>query len=116
MTYSAALVIIAACIGIALVLSAPLLYLSHLRRRKRLAKGESVAPSLPMTELRTLLAYVLVMFFGFAQAYIAPNTWFGHLIAPGTGVVMFLLPPGLLGIALRIAWLHYQGPRKDWRR
>lgn len=113
MTYGAAIFIIAACVGIVLVLSAPFLYLSHRRRKKRSARGERVAPSVPKGELPALLAYVLVMFFGFAHAHIAPHTWFGQLISTGTGQVVFLVLPALLVVGMRVGWLNYQRFRKS---
>jgi hypothetical protein len=116
MTYSAALVIIAVCVSVVLVLAAPFLYLSHRRRKRRSVNGERVAPAVPKGELPALGAYVLVMFFGFAHAHIAPSTWFGQLISNGTGQVMFLVLPALIVIALRVGWLNYRRRRSSARQ
>lgn len=116
MTYGEAIFIIAACVGIVLVLSAPFLYLSDRHRKKRSAQGERVAPLVPKDGLPALLAYVLVMFFGFAHAYIAPRTWFGQFISTDTGRVVFLVLPALLVAGARVGWLNHLRFRKGTRR
>jgi hypothetical protein len=98
MSHSAALIILGACFVLAFLISAPFVYLA---RRRLKSKGLVSSRSIPRQELATLLAFVAVMFFGFAYAHIEPETWFGKLMATNTGRIAFLTVPALVLTVLR---------------
>ena len=110
MSHGAAIVIVFGCIAVALVISAPFLVIA---RRRRLKRNPSASGHVPLRELPALFAYVVVMFYGFAQAHTEPNSWFGQKMSTDVGRIAFLVGPALLVTAARVAWLSFRRARDD---
>lgn len=100
MSHAAALFILAVTAVLAIVIAAPFLYLSR-RRKKRLGIKLDEAPNqVPLRALPGIVAYVAVMFFGFAYAYTEPDTWFGQQMKTGVGRLSFFIVPLLIVFVL----------------
>jgi len=104
MSHAAALVILAVTTALAIVIAAPLLYLSRRRKRRLGIKLDEVTNQVPLGALPGIAAYVAVMFFGFAYAYTEPDTWFGQQMKTGIGRLSFFLVPLLIVFVLNY-WL-----------
>jgi hypothetical protein len=101
MPHGAAIAIVLGCIAFALLVCTPFLFLARRRRRQRTS---SVTGHVPVRELPALFAYVVIMFYGFAQAYTEPNSWFGQQMSTNTGRIAFLVGPAAFLLAVRAAW------------
>jgi hypothetical protein len=113
MSVTAAQLILAVCGAIAILLIAPFLFFAHRRRKSRTTtKPGSVQKTVPLRDLPAIAAYVCVMFFGFAHAYIAPDTWFGRQMATNLGRVEFLALPAMIILIVRAAWAQVQLARR----
>ena len=114
MSLSAALIILAVCGAAAVLVCAPFILLARWRLKSRAAPVDSAASrTVPLRELPALAAYVCVMFYGFAHAYIAPDTWFGKQMTTDLGRLAFLVTPVMVIVIVRSAWREFILARKS---
>jgi heme/copper-type cytochrome/quinol oxidase subunit 2 len=116
-SYSTALLILAICTVLAVVVAAPFIYLVRWLRRRRTNQGrESVGKKMTVAEVLPQVLLVLVMFLAFAHEIIAPEGWLGSRVKTGEGKFWFSVLIFLLLLVLNYAWTLFKYRKRNTKQ